>query len=67
MHALLPASSWTGSEVSRGDFLQDGIIQRLVSHELLEAAILTLEFLEALGLVGAKSPVVFSPTIVGLF
>ena len=66
MHALLPASSWTGSEVSRGDFLQDGIVQRLVGYELLEAAVLTLQFLESLGLVGAKSSVVLPSAVVRL-
>ena len=37
-----PAFSWTGSEVSRGDFLQDGVVQSLIRHKPLEAAVLAL-------------------------
>ena len=66
IHAPQPASSWAGSEVSRGDLLENGIVQGLVSHELLEAAVLALEFLEALGLIEAKPPVLFPPAVIRL-
>ena len=71
MHTSLIASSWAGSEVSRGGlreeaFLQDGIVQCLLSNEFLEAAILALEFLEALDLVQTKSSPLFTPAVVRL-
>ena len=65
-HAPLRDVSGSGSEFSRTDFLEDGVVERLVGHELLEPSVLLLELLQALGLVESKAPLLLPPAVVRL-
>ncbi len=55
-----------GSEVSRGGFLRDRVVKRLLGQQLLESRILLLELFQTLGLVHPKATVLLPPAIVGL-
>ena len=55
-----------GSEVSRGRLSKDCVVERYVGNELLQASVLLLELLQALGLVELETAVLLPPALVGL-
>ena len=55
-----------GSEVSRGRLSKDCVVERYVGNELLQAGVLLLELLQALGLVELETAVLLPPALVGL-
>jgi hypothetical protein len=57
----------TGLEVSPGSLLQDGVIQRQVGNQLLEAGIFFLELFKFPGLLYPHTAVFLTPSIIGLF
>jgi hypothetical protein len=64
--ASLSVSASPGSGVSRGRLLQDRIVQRQISHQLLQPAILSLQLLEPLSLVHMKTSILLLPPLVGV-
>ena len=65
-HARRPVGVWPGSVVSRYGFLQYRVIQGLVSHQLLQASVLTLKIFKTFGLIGAHPAVFATPFILRL-
>ena len=55
-----------GSEVSRGRLSKDCVVERYVGNELIQASVLLLELLPALGLVELETAVLLPPALVGL-
>ena len=55
-----------GSEVSRGRLSKDCVVERYVGNELLQASVLLLDLLQALGLVELETAVLLPPALVGL-
>ena len=55
-----------GSEVSLGGLLEDRVVQVRVRQQTLQARILTLELLQALGLIYSQSSVLLAPPVVRL-
>ena len=56
----------TGLKVSLGSLFKDGIIQRDISHQLLQLGVFLLQFLEPLGLLHPHATVLFTPAVIGL-
>ncbi len=65
--ARLPDADASGLEVSPRDFLQDQIVQRLISHEAFQTRVLLLQLLEPTNLVDLHAAVFLAPAVVGLF
>ena len=63
---LPPFCAWLGSEVSRGGFPKNVIVQREACEHLLQARILALHILEAPGLIHSQSAVLQTPKIIRL-
>jgi len=62
-----PFVSLTGSGVSPGSLLEDGIIQRKISHQPLQPGIFLLQFPQPPGLFHPHATVLSAPAVVGLF
>ncbi len=56
-----------GSVVSRNGFLQDRVVQCLISNQFLQASVLTFELFQAFGLIGSHPAVFSSPLVIRLF
>src|SRR5690606_1850640 len=59
-----PASG-KGSPVSLRDVLEHLVVEREIGHQVLQSAVLVLQLLEALGLLGLHAAVLVAPAIEG--
>lgn len=66
---LVPLScvSLTGSGVSPGSLLQDGIVQRKIGHQSFQSGVFLLQLSQPLSLFYTYSAVLSTPAIIGLF
>ena len=65
-YELRSCASATGLEVSPGGFLEDSVIQGDIGHQLLQPAVLLLQFLKSLCLIHPHAAVLFAPAVIGL-
>jgi hypothetical protein len=64
-HATPPSVCGPGPPFSLGDLLQNGHVQSLVCHLLLQASVLLFKFLEPLECIFLHAPILAFPTLVG--